>query len=862
VGIDSKFHSRPDYKRDILTLERIIHHMLGTLASFYRFRNKNGYTDDNKKAEFLFAELLSLVFDKKYKVSRKSNQKGFDIFTKDKSHAIQVSRRVDTEKVFSALTGTIDEVGFDHFDRISILVLKEEKPNLNDSVIKKKFHENKRLEDYERLNFTVNEDLLDFLWVSEICIQDSDKLEGIIEIFNKYSPYFDIENAKNFKEEDFIQFKENGESQTSSQTSNRNQSRTSVIEQLNLSTKSWEEYFIKFQEKFSPLNVVPIGLLNKIKRNGKSLFQSRHRGIYYVKDESFINEIQENSFQGNTLNNTLLSYGINKVKFFKNRKTYKIESKTIPSCPICSIYSFNLPINYQKGLHFNQDDPIKTAYVNYLLGDFENCVVALKVKSNEQTLVGYLSNLGLKRLRRVDYKLSESEGIYSLPSKDVFNKILENEDLSEEQVYVLRYINNRDYWDRQYSMIENIYKIESKTRLFTIDQKTQLHDTLIATWEDVYNIIRFGSHNYLIYDLEYGNINQLCSVVLNMILRISDKYNLVDELNINLDNLRNFLIHLRPSELSTVINKHNASTIFKPKIFLNSFTNQVANLESFLRILPEERYNIPIWNYIQNYLSNVLLIAEFCKNLDQIINKLLDRYFELIKFDEQLKKYLDRELLNFIKSQKDIVNAQIIITLKSIYFDSPKFDNIDIDYLDEDIDFETLNIIEFDRIKSKLSQAEREIYEDNVKDNLSKKFSLRYFRNAVVMECVKYENYQKQAYKELSKQIIEFQKGELFSSDHAKFQIINFVESMYYSNEVLSKEQINKLKIEDEYYKWLLNPVEWNYDSFNIYFITRNHSRLVWKKVVRIPHIKKLIENFLAKRNDENLSRIYFEYSI
>jgi len=823
---------------------------LSVLSVFFDIRGKKLLLNDHKMAEGLFADIFEVFFEKEFVVHPNLTNKGYDIFSTDLEYAIQVSTDDTPEKVYDSIINTVNNDDGRDFQKIRYLSLNYNKTNSSEKTYLRRFTDSKTLDIYNNLDLKCTELIWDLEWISKHNIRNANKLETLLSIFETYKPYYTGVSPKPFRIP-------NQRQQLSVATD-----RKKLLDELNQTTDSWEDYFKKLQKAFMPLNVLPLNILNNIQRNNKSLFVSRYRGKYYVKDEDFIKEVEQNSFAGNSLNSTLISYGINSIRLSKTSKTLKITSKTKATCPICSLYSFSLPVRFAKDGYSLEDNPIQSAYVNYLLGYAENAIRDLKVKSEDNTLEGYLSLLGLRRMRRVDYKLSEEGGIYELPSPGKLKEVMDHPDLYEEQVTVLKYLKDRDYWDRQYSMIENISKVEDKTRLFTLEQQNQLHETLISTWEDVHKVIRIASHNFLIYDLEYSNVAQLCKTVVGMVLRIADKYDLINIININLDNLRNFIFHIQPRELSTLVNKHNHSTIFKSSDFIESFNNQTKNIEGIIDSLPEKRYQAPIWKYLLNYLSNTLLLSEFCEDSSPVYNDLLRQILDIVSLDKQLRERLEDDIARFIENRSEELDRTQIERAIEVYPKSASIKKIYNRLKDFKDDITKMPLIVFEKRRSQISTDDVTLYLGAVKDNLQKNFSARFFRNAVVTECVQYKDFEVIVFRSLTKNFKKYQKREMFTSDSAKYDIIFLIEAMYVGNHFLSPSQIESLNIEEDYFRWVLNPIEWDYMDFDVYFISRFHSDVIRKRIVNIPEVKRILEDFLRSSNDEHLSRIYFNFCL
>ncbi len=833
---------KSDIKIDILSAQRSIDQELVDLARFLDHRSKKGYSDDSKLAEDLFADVFEVLLGISFITPLNPSTKGYDIYSENLEYAIQISRDDSANKVYKAYVNTMLEPKNHKFKNFIYLSLHHKKTQSKEKTFRIKFERDGILDEYQNLEGGLGKCVWDLIDIGKFRITDPEKLRTLLGIYERYKSNYRMGNPVPYRRHLVV--------------NSLDSDQPLFLDKLDNSTSSWAEYFGRLNKQFEPICIFPRSILNNIRRNGKRLFVNRYQGQYYVKDESFIKEIKENTFLGNTLNNTLLGNGINKVRLYRSSKLYKIETTTDSTCPICSLYNFCLPLEFIDSKELS----IRKAYVQYLLGDTINAHSILTQLSQENTFIGCLATLGLIRLQRADYFLSDKVTNYQETTFRDYHIKVKASDLYNEQIKVLSHLKERNYWDKQYFLLEKLFKISNKVRLFSIDQKGELINIIIECWTEMNQLVRTASHNLLIRDLAYTNVTQLFGSLFHCIIQIGEKFDLVEVMNLNLRNLKNFLLHLRADELSKITTRYRTSKIFRSEQFLNDFSDQIDDIESIFKALLHDNYHVPIFKYVVNYLGNVLVLLEFTDNPSSIVTDLINQYISLIEKEPRLGRELENQFTELLHNYYKEIDNDILIKGISFYEDNWRVEEISKILEAESTQLLKLELSQFVLKSPSLSNTEIEKYKAHVKLRLEKKFEPRYFRNAIVFKCVKVNDFRKNLISELQKQYNNYEEKDPFQYQQAKHFFRLLVEAMYNDDEVLDINEISCLEISEPYFRWLLNPKIWSYDNFDIYFISDYNSKTFFKYFAGIPILKKKIEDYLKTKDDRNLRYIYFNY--
>lgn len=109
---------------------------------------------------------------------------------------------------------------------------------------------------------------------------------------------------------------------------------------------------------------------------------------------------------------------------------------------------------------------------------------------------------------------------------------------------------------------------------------------------------------------------------------------------------------------------------------------------------------------------------------------------------------------------------------------------------------------------------------------------------------------------------IVFKDGKM-NTKVSNFVFFNFALQLHAKGIDLNETQLSHLTNLSEFEKWLLNPVDYNYDNFQMYWMyVVPHKSVFMKKAGKVAALKELLELRLRNEFDQELSNMYGKYFI
>lgn len=827
---------------DILASQRQINSEWVDFVRFLEMESKKRNTDTHRLAEDMVADIFTILYQKEFLPNQNANEPGYDVYSEDYEYAIQVSKKEDAQKVVKAYLDTMMSDKGPQFSKFIYLSLNHRKRNTSEKTFEKHFKALGYQDEYKKLGGRFGYHVWDISNFADFRITKEAQLTNLLATFARYRPHYDLGNPKPYRRHFMT-----------------TDDRPSIWGKLEAqSHTNWSDYIQALKEYFHPLVVLPNFIVEGISREGKRLFTVRHQGEYYTKDESLIKEIQAGKHPENVLNNALLSWSINAVKLYKTGKRYKISTDTPANCQICDLYNFKVSNEGKCDSH-----PIAEAYMCYVKGDSIASLKLLQALASNDDFVGCLATLNIIKLQFADYNLKEKADCNNVDYKELQQRDLDEKinrsNLYREQIRVIDHLHKRLYWDKQYFLIDSLLKIKKKVKLFKYSNRSDSTDIIISVWQELFKIYRIASHNYLIQDLEFTNAMQMFKLLIESVLDVGEKINLGSHLNIRLSNLQPYLQHVRSDELRKVIQAYPHFQFLKSDDFVSDFRERVSGIQSFLKTLPEEKYSVPAYKLVCNYLGNVLLFLPLVEDSEAIANEIITEFLPICD-DSYIRRELEDVYTSVIEKYKDVLKEDLLHQSLDLYPDHWRAieirNTLELpDNLDEELTMSQLSVL-----RDKLTSAEVTIHRAKIEEGLHKKFDARKFRNAVILDIINPDKYKVQFIKELAHQYKIYHSRELFRYQHARHHYLMIVETLYHSNAVLNKEDIASLKIEDDYLRWVLNPLLWDYSDFNVYYISEYNSKPFYRYFSQIPELRSALQSYFKSNNDNQLRYIYFNY--
>lgn len=106
-------------------------------------------------------------------------------------------------------------------------------------------------------------------------------------------------------------------------------------------------------------------------------------------------------------------------------------------------------------------------------------------------------------------------------------------------------------------------------------------------------------------------------------------------------------------------------------------------------------------------------------------------------------------------------------------------------------------------------------------------------------------------------------KNNKMDNTKTDFVFFNFILLMHAKEINLSETNLSQLEDLSDFEKWMVNPFDYNYDQFQMYWIpVIPHKSFFMKKIGKVKILKGLLENSLKCNFNQELSNIYVKYFI
>jgi hypothetical protein len=347
------------------------------------------------------------------------------------------------------------------------------------------------------------------------------------------------------------------------------------------------------------------------------------------------------------------------------------------------------------------------------------------------------------------------------------------------------------------------------------------------------------------------------------------------------ENLIDLLRRYHVDKIRYQLNEHNNSVAFNIRI--KNLSNSISTINKFLERNSKGRYNTFLEQKIENHISNGLIILKILeleeskfntilddlvniiinynslnhsgvfKHLSQLINKKIDQINEnnISKLIEVIRSYKNPFLSQEIdlpmllkKSNNQNTKERILNEV----MDSCNGDNPNFQYALEFIEHFTY------KQKQELSKL--------ITKSLKKNFDSSLFYYSVINDLINYSDFENEYLKTISLQPGEMTFRQVFGDkkDNLNHKLNELINIAYKLDLKLTDKRYDDIFIDSQYYKWLRDPVKFDYVHFDCYWILEYQTSIYFKKFSKIDKIKSALSVELRKRPIEGLLRIYIDY--
>lgn len=597
-------------------------------------------------------------------------------------------------------------------------------------------------------------------------------------------------------------------------------------------------------------------------------------------------------------------------------KNINIEKKTECDCCVCNFRNleFSKLINKVDAIEGNLNHyNLMFAYANYLLrkNDGKSTYQAFRQIENvnkgiENNKVEYfIAKLNLKNIRNlIDYSGEDREAILEDIKSIDLDKVIYNEiefHVHDDVKNYLIQIKENTFFDKiQKRCDEFIIDLNEVKQLYERGGERYFSSNLIDSLYHNYAALYLHyNKNFIIFDC-FGSYKKLVANIFScFVSSIKTPTWGIKEFN-------TFIL----SEAVLHINRDKLSEILKGTESLPTKSNTVEDLIGCLNNYINSYMTKSHWGYrieesLQIYLKGFqfhFIFPDIFSKLFTILSRLeiskeqfsntKTLLIQFIKTENDIVNYCYDEMLSFLKRKPHLFELEDLISimehgLSKYKYSYAKYDNFitkipAIIYENyPEYKYDKIHLIKKAIINSSLDDGTntnyfnlipiscicndecRNILFNAFEEHLDKRFSDFFYEELLQTEIYDYKR--KNYFNDYSlavnqqKGITEEKNGKLRRTN---FHLINYILIIYILDIDFNDPNIKLLNNLEESEKWILNPIDYNYDNFNPLWLLDYNYSIILTRIKTIINIKTAVEENLRKEYNEDLAKIYAKFFI
>lgn len=585
-------------------------------------------------------------------------------------------------------------------------------------------------------------------------------------------------------------------------------------------------------------------------------------------------------------------------------------------CIDCTLDNFDYPEAIKKIDKYKITDDtslwedLTFAYGQYRINDFYNAFQSYKqidIKANRkiQMDVSFLAKYNMKRLGYMTYRSFDDRYEYDelnsikkeTDNIDLDNEITRVKHFVDEDVYkFLKEVKDGVYIQRLCNEIDDIYlkvpttvsnikkgNIDSNSHIYNLYQTaTELYRFLnenfilgngfSAITESFRKSIKTFILGYYLGTLDLAEnqkrfgVSFLQSFNIVLFRMIIDYANAKEVNNFILENEMNNIKFGEESleEVFLWINNFFKSSVEKRTFFNTEHPNEI--FISYLKYnrnfneLINARFNI-ICVIIAYFDFNEYQINELYKNLNSFLKYVdLNRYHDtefVIPILNNKSKLIDNKLIEEtlkIFNEKKLYNSTYNSLINTLTSKNKDFINHDFSIPDFSID---KHWFDYFKIFKSLEQDQKQIFKNKLKDFLMKGIDAQPFYSAIKYKIITDKEVKKMYSEKISIAIQRKIERENSPKTHNDFYILQYYDLV--NKKLIPNLNYKELNIQEEHYKFIVDPENYNPKNFKIEWLKIYDWDSFLKRFSKIDYIFYSLEDYLTKRFDKELSKIYFK---
>ncbi len=650
------------------------------------------------------------------------------------------------------------------------------------------------------------------------------------------------------------------------------------------------------QELFDLFKAVNISKENSITINNPDLYKGVEN--YKTKIKKVILSLTQN-----------LVFNISNEKT-RERISIRYSDETNCQCPKCSFRKFKFVDSFNSLDTYNENDILESGYIHYLIGNFAySANKQLKAtelfENKKQNLLNFISQFNSSKL-----SVFIRNNYFGENSQDALVEKLKQIDLNYEASN-LTTKENGDFID--YLKNDKFYfNTQDKIQATTSKIIDHYYSQLNGGWSlnnEIWDLINeyaklesFLNVNYIIYD-KFSEFN---NIFILFIEGLFASHGINESHQSRLESLDDWLItqilHYGNAE---IINKffkryklkklNYKKTSFKGDSFVELIDNFFSNdglRESFLQNC--EKGNRRFWEYYNTIFKNILTLVSICDFDKKYHNLFTQKLIDFLETETYLHPLSYKYINIYLNRCGDQIEEKLLIRFFDLGLKNSFYHDLDF--------FDTLsNSIESKKLKIRISETQFSTiknlaFEDCaicnkrhldtiiipiwemienidyktkigniILQRLNSTFSFNLFYLSTVSEIIQLDEIllKKAIEVSLPKKKRTSIKSFFSGIDENRFDSVNSLINLCFKFNIDTSTDVFKpFKSLDEYYEWLIDMNNFDYNLFQKEWIGEYSTRFYYEKIYNNQLTKNKLNKILKKNFDSKLERNYLNIYI
>ncbi len=550
----------------------------------------------------------------------------------------------------------------------------------------------------------------------------------------------------------------------------------------------------------------------------------------------------------------------------------------------------------------NTNKLIKLAYINYQLGNFISSAnlfltISKKAKLNKNKTIYFIAQFNLLKLAKfIRYRYwqnYEAEKLYRKLNQIDIEKVYEFS-LTEKNEKLISWIKNNDFFNEAH---ENIHQIVNEIRDHYYSQLNggwSRNNNVSKLINEYANLYCFLSENFIIYN----TFSEYESLTTTFIEGIFASHAIAGENNTKLLRIDDWILHKillygKSSEIKKLFYRYNLKHLEyeyakdkRDNIFeiINNFLDgDIAIKNAFDNCC--EGNNLFFWDKYNEIYDNIIILIGILNIPAKKTNEIIAKLYDFIKNTSNINKFRIKNVDYLLTRKHSIIELSLLTKFLFLSVEDSRFRDINftekivniletrkdsikipksIKCMLENISFELssnkiqsispLMLVHISRITN--DKSYKKVLSDKIFSLLKETFNIKLYFQATIYDTINFNKILFNMYFNLVKD--NKSNSNIFNFKNKNTTLLDFFNLCFKFKLNINEERFQCFKNIDVYFDWLIDPLNFNYKSFNPEWICENPTKYYFEYLRKFSIIKQEVQKFLKENPNGQIEKAYF----